>query len=249
VPATRSDAGWAAGLAVLLAGWNDLVVPRLPPRAYVPVNAAATVALLAAARARGTSWDELGLDPRRLRSGARWGGTCAAVVGAGYAGALAVPVLRPLLADARVTGLDPRDLAARVLVRIPVGTVLWEEVAFRGVLPPALRRVLPGWQADAAAAVLFGLWHVAPTLQGLAVNGLAAAPARRAGAVAAACLGTAGVDVLFAWLRRRSGSLLAPAVLHLAANDLGVLAAAASARRVTWVASAACPPGVHLDGC
>jgi CAAX protease family protein len=231
VPAARSDVGWATGLALLLVAWNDLVVPRLPARAYVPVNATATAALLLAARARGTSWDELGLDPRRLRPGARWGGTGAAVVGAGYAVALAVPAVRPLLADARVTGLHPRALAARVLVRIPVGTVLWEEVAFRGVLHPALRRVLPGRQAAGVAAALFGLWHVAPTLQGLALNDLAAAPARRAGAVAAACLGTAGVDVLFTELRRRSGSLLAPALLHLAANDLGALAAAATGRR------------------
>jgi CAAX protease family protein len=225
-----SDSRWAAGLVVLLGAWNDLLVPRLPGRAYVPVNATATALLLAAARARGTSWAELGLDPRRLPSGARWGGACAAVVGAGYATALTVPAVRPLLADARVAGLGRRELAGRVLLRIPVGTVLWEEVAFRGVLPPALRRVLPPRRAAGAAAALFGLWHVAPTLQGLAVNGLAAGPVRRAGAVAAACLGTAGVDVLLARLRTRSGSLLAPALLHLAANDLGALAAAAAGR-------------------
>jgi uncharacterized protein len=230
VSARGSDVGWAAGLTLLLAAWNDLLVPRLPRRAYVPANATAAVALLAAARARGTSWSELGLDPRRLASGARYGGTCAAVVGAGYAAALALPALRPLLADARITGLGRWELAERVLVRIPVGTVLWEEVAFRGVLPPALHRVLPRRAADAAAAALFGLWHVAPTLEGLALNGVGTGPARRAGLVAAACLGTAGVDVLFTGLRRRSGSLLAPALLHLAANDLGTVAAAGAGR-------------------
>ncbi|MGY1736258.1 CPBP family intramembrane glutamic endopeptidase [Geodermatophilus sp. SYSU D00684] len=231
MPARRSDVRRAAGLAVLLAAWNDLLVPRLPEQAYAPVNAAATAALLVAARAGGVSSAELGLDPRRLGSGARWGGPCAAVVGAGYATALAVPALRPLLVDARVAGLGPRGLAARVLVRIPVGTVLWEEVAFRGVLPPVLRRVLPPGRATAAAAALFGLWHVAPTLEGLGLNGRGADPVRRAGAVAAACLGTAGAGALFTWLRERSGSLLAPALLHLAANDLGALAAAAAGRR------------------
>jgi CAAX protease family protein len=230
VPVSRADARWAAGLAVLLGAWNDLVVPRLPERAYVPVNAAATAVLLAAARARGTPWTELGMHPGRVGPGARWGGACAVVVGAGYATGLAVPALRPLLADARVAGLDARALGARVLVRIPVGTVLWEEVAFRGVLPPALRRVLPRRWAAAAAAALFGLWHVAPTRQGLAVNGLAADPLHRAGAVAAGCLGTAGAHLVLARLRERSGSLLAPVLLHLAANDLGALAAAAAGR-------------------
>ncbi|MGY1778687.1 CPBP family intramembrane glutamic endopeptidase [Geodermatophilus sp. SYSU D00804] len=227
----RSDARRAAGLAVLLAAWNDLLVPRLPERAYAPVNAAAAATLLAAARSGGISWAELGLDPRRLGAGARAGGAWAAVVGAGYATALAVPALRPLLADARVTGLGARALAVRVLVRIPVGTVLWEEVAFRGVLPPVLRRVLPARQARAAAAALFGLWHVTPTVRTLALDAPAADRPRRAGAVAAACLATAGAGVLFARLRERSGSLLAPALLHLAANDLGALAAAAAGRR------------------
>jgi len=44
--------------------------------------------------------------------------------------------------------------------------------------------------------------------------------------VVLACLGTSAAGVLFAELRLRSGSLLAPALLHLATNCLGLLAAA-----------------------
>ncbi|PRY47484.1 CAAX prenyl protease-like protein [Geodermatophilus tzadiensis] len=243
---TRADVRRATGLVVLLGAWNDLVVPRLPERAYAPVNAAATAALLTAARTSGIPWDELGLRPGRLPAGARWGGACAALVAAGYAAGLAVPACRPLLADARVAGLSGRELVARVLVRIPVGTVLWEEVAFRGVLPPVLRRVLPRREAAAVASALFGVWHVAPTLQGLAVNGLAVDPVRRAAAVTTACLGTAGAALLFASLRQRSGSLLAPALLHLAANDLGVLAAAVASRG--GAGRVACTVSVRADG-
>jgi membrane protease YdiL (CAAX protease family) len=36
--------------------------------------------------------------------------------------------------------------------------------------------------------------------------------------------------VLFAWLRMRSGHLLAPALLHLATNSLGTVAAAVAHR-------------------
>jgi membrane protease YdiL (CAAX protease family) len=230
VPASRADIRWAVGLVVLLGAWNDLVVPRLPGRAYVPVNAAATAALLAAARSRGDSWEQLGLGSGQLRSGARCGGAGAAAVGAGYAAALAIPAVRPLLADARVAGLGARELSRRLLVRIPVGTVLWEEVAFRAVLPAALARVLPGRSADGVVAALFGLWHVTPTLEALDVNDLGFRGGRRAGAVAAACLGTAGAGALFGRLRESSGSLLAPVLVHLALNDLGALAAAAAVR-------------------
>jgi len=56
--------------------------------------------------------------------------------------AVLAPATCPLLNDQRVAGLDRRQLAYQVLLRIPVGTVAWEEIAFRGVLQAALR---PGW--------------------------------------------------------------------------------------------------------
>jgi membrane protease YdiL (CAAX protease family) len=222
----------AAALVPALGAWNNLVVHRLPgrPASYVVANVAATAVLLAAARASGLSWAELGLDRRRLAAGARWGGACAAVVAAGYGTALAVPALRPLLGDARVAGLDGGELAGQALVRIPLGTVLWEEVAFRGVLLATLGRLLPRRGATAASAALFGLWHVRPTLAALSANDLAEGPLARTGAVLLACLGTAAAGVLFAELRLRSGSLLAPALLHVATNSLGVLAGAAAPR-------------------
>lgn len=225
----------AAALVPVLGAWNNLVVHRLPgrPASYVVANVAATAVLLAAARASGLSWGELGFDRRRLAAGARWGGACAAVVAAGYGTALAVPALRPLLGDARVADLDGGELAGRALVRIPFGTVLWEEVAFRGVLLATLGRLLPTRGAIAASAALFGLWHVRPTLAALAANDLAEGPLARTGAVLLACLGTAAAGVLFAELRLRSGSLLAPALLHLATNSLGVLAGAAAGRLAT----------------
>jgi membrane protease YdiL (CAAX protease family) len=215
-----------------LVAWNNLVVYRLPgrPGSYVVANVAATGVLLAAARASGLSWAELGLDRRRLAAGARWGGACAAVVAAGYATALAVPVLRPLLADGRVADLGGGELAGQALLRIPLGTVLWEEVAFRGVLLAALARLLPRAGATGVSAAVFGLWHVRPTLGALAANDLAGGPLARTGAVLLACLATAAAGVLFAELRERSGSLLAPALLHLATNTLGLLTAAAAHR-------------------
>jgi membrane protease YdiL (CAAX protease family) len=152
------------------------------------------------------------------------------LVAAGYAVALAIPALRPLLTDARVGGLDGADIAFRVLVRIPFGTVVWEEVAFRGVLLAALLRVLSPPAATAASSALFGIWHIRPTLSALAENDVVDGAVLAGGAVLLACLATAATGVLFTWLRLRSGSLLAPALLHLATNSLGTLAAAASFR-------------------
>ena len=220
-------------LVVLLCAWNNVVLTRLPgPDAAV--NATATAVLLTAARAGGLSWGELGLGRHRLGAGLRWGGACAALVACGYAAALAlasaVPGLRPLLADARVAGLDGGEIASRVLVGIPLGTVLWEEVAFRGVLLAALLRVTSSRAAVATSAAVFGIWHVRPTIGAVTANDLPGGPVLQTAAVVLGCLATGVAGVLFVWLRQRSGSLLAPVLLHLATNDLGVLAAAAAHR-------------------
>jgi uncharacterized protein len=222
----------AVGLVALLAAWNNLVVPAVPgpPAMYVVVNVGATVALLVAARAAGLSRTELGLASRDLPSGLRWGGACLALVAAGYLVALAAPALRPLLTDARVEGMGGAEVAYAALVRIPLGTVLWEEVAFRGVLLAVLARLLPLRWAVAGTAALFGLWHVRPTLAALAANDLVDTAVATAALVLLACAFTALAGVLFAWLRLRSGSLLAPVLLHLSTNSLGTLAAAVAVR-------------------
>ena len=117
-----------------------------------------------------------------------------------------------------------------MLLRIPVGTVAWEEIAFRGVLQATLRRVLAEPAATAVGSAVFGLWHIRPTAEALAVNRLAAGRGARITAVTAVAAGTAGAGALLSLLRKRSGSLAAPVLLHLAANCAGPLASALARR-------------------
>ena len=103
------------------------------------------------------------------------------VVGIGFGIAMAVPDLRTLFDDGRLGTLGLGTLLWVTLVRIPLGTVLLEEVAFRGVLPA----LFGGgerwrWGPVLATSALFGLWHVLPSLaltQNAAVDA-ASAPSR-----------------------------------------------------------------------
>ena len=219
---------------------------RLTAGEYTVVNGVATAALLASARTTGLTWREIGLAPDLARAGALRGAAFAAPVAAGYAAALALPVVRPVLRDARVAGRSGSAVAVEALVRIPVGTVLWEEVAFRGVLRAALRMLLSAGAATAVGAALFGLWHVRPTLDAVAANDVPPGTRQRAVAVLLGCLGTAVTGIVFDRLRGSSGSLLAPVLLHLAANSLGLLAAAIAHRlpRGTWPVP--CAPGTVM---
>jgi membrane protease YdiL (CAAX protease family) len=200
--------------------WHD--------RRYVRVNLCAAGTALAAAALSGLTPADLGFGRGRWLPG-RAGYRLAATVAAGWLLVAVVPPARPLLRDERVAALDGRAAAYQALIRIPMGTVLWEEIAFRGVLQAALRRVMPKTTAIAVTSCLFGVWHIRPTLQGLRANGLAGTRGRAVAGVTAGVAGTIAGGVLFSWLRERSGSLAAPILLHVATNSGGLVAALAVA--------------------
>lgn len=209
---------------VALLGARNLGELVLPDAAYVPMNVAAGAVLVTLARRSGCSWDDLGLDRRHLRRGLIVGGAVASAAVAGMLVGAAWPVTRGLFDDARV----PADAGGwerlyQTAIRIPVGTVAFEELAFRGVLLALLCRRLSTGAAVAVDSALFGLWHIVPTLATANANGIAGLG--RVGLVAGSVLVTAVGGVVFCALRARGRHLLAPAILHLGFNDAGYLLA------------------------
>jgi membrane protease YdiL (CAAX protease family) len=154
----------------------------------------------------GLSWNEAGFGA--AAGSVRWAAAGAGLVAAGYAVALAVPPLRR-----RAFAPDPRPPAYTALVAVPLATVIFEEVAFRGVLWGLIAREHGGWWAGAVTSVLFGLWHARPRRD-------------RPLVVLGTVLFTTAAGVVFAVLRQQGGNLLAPVAVHWAANGLGVLASA-----------------------
>jgi uncharacterized protein len=237
--ARPGDKAFALACCAVLAAYNNVLgVHPWHNRRYVRVNLSATGVALAAAALSGLTPADLGLGRGRWLPG-RPGYRLAAAVAAGWLIIAVVPAARPLLDDKRITSLDARAAAYQALVRIPVGTALWEEVAFRGVLQAALRRVMPKTAAIAVTSCLFGVWHIRPTLQALRANGLAGTRGRTAAGVTAAVAATTAGGVVFSWLRERTGSLTAPILLHVATNSGGLITALAVA-----AADQAAPPGL-----
>ena len=218
----------AAVLFVLVA--INLWVHVGPSGIHVVTGPLAALLLLALARVAGLTWTELGLGSQTLLSGVQLAAVAFAVVAIVYAVGVAIPFTRGAFRDTRYRV----GLAAALylsLVAIPLGTVLFEEVAFRGVLWGLLARDYGVPVATGMSAILFGLWHVLPALDlartHTSVRGATAAGGRRGTlTVLATIVFTALAGIVFAELRRRSGSLLAPIGLHWATNGLGVLAAA-----------------------
>jgi len=224
------DVAFAVAACTALTWYNNVAGRTSWHRRWYPaVNAGAAAIALAAAAASGLTADELGLRRARLRAGLRLGAMASAPIAAAFALAPVTPA-RTLLHDQRVAGLDRRQLAYQVLLRIPVGTVCWEEVAFRAVLPAALHRVLPRRAALVTASALFGLWHVRPTAEALTGNQLATGRSARVATVGAVVAGTSAAGAFLSYLCESSGSLAAPVIVHLTANCAGPLASAVNSR-------------------
>jgi uncharacterized protein len=196
---------------------------------------AVAVGLVALARRVGLSWEDLGLARRSWGKGALYAGIAVALVAVVYAGGAALPATRMAFLDARYhQGLGHALVTA--LIVIPLGTVVLEEVAFRGVLLGLLRHHRGIRWATGLSSTLFGLWHILPSLTLARANqavGVVFGHGVMAHVLAvAAAVGFTGLaGLVFCELRRRSGSVLAAAGLHWATNGLGVLLAS-----VIWAA-------------
>lgn len=228
--ATPARPAWGCLLAVsaALVGWNVVMnVGPVPDAAYVPANLALTAGLLGLARRWRLSPAWLGLSRRTLRRGAAVGLAALAVVAVAIAVAWAVPATRPLLADQRVAELGRAEVAYWALVRIPLGTALAEELVFRSVMLGGLAARV-GWRAAiAGSSVVFGLWHIGPSLVALRVNELAEGPLWLAAGVAGAVVATFAAGLVFCALRWWSGHVIAPTLAHAATNVFSLLGAAA----------------------
>ena len=211
--------GWTAAhrdllalgaLVLVLATWNLTRDPLVPGSYHLTANVLLTAVVLGVAWAGGLGAGELGLRRASIGRGAAYGGVVVGLVLAGLV--VAVLVAPRAFRDDRVD-VSLGKMLFEVLVEIPLATVMFEEVAFRGVLLGLLRKRLPTWPAVAVSAVLFGLWHVDGVLHRHDGPGLAAAVAGTVAATTVAGLG-------FAWLRVRSDSLAAPLLAHWATNAL-----------------------------
>jgi CAAX protease family protein len=210
-----------AAVLVVLAGAN-ILLKFGPVEAGLVIGPLVAVVLVILARRAGLSWDDLGLDRRRLRRGAGWAALAVAVVAVVYLAAMAIPELRAAFFDVRYR-LDTEAALIKALIMVPLSTIVLEEIAFRGVLFGLLHRRRRVTWAFAFSSALFGLWHIFPALPTSGFPFLPAGPFAAAATVAGM---TALLGVLLCELRRRSGSLLAAAAGHWAANGLGVLLAA-----------------------
>jgi len=208
---------------------TNLIAHFTTPWASVATVPAAAIGLVILVRCNGLGWAELGLGREHWKSGLVYAVAAVAVVGSVIAVGVLLPATRPMFMNHRYATVSGALIASMVI--IPLQTVIPEELAFRGVLHGALNRAWGFRGVALGGSLLFGLWHVA-TSMGLTSSNVGFTRVFGGGflgmvaGVTLAVLATGAAGFVFSWLRRRSGSLIAPIALHWSLNGMGALAAA-----------------------
>jgi membrane protease YdiL (CAAX protease family) len=220
-------AWWPVAVVVVTLVVLNVVNNRVAPQTHYLLWAfGGSVLLLAIGLLDGNSWTDMGLGWSYLLPGLIWAAASIALITLVYLVGSVFRRTRTAFHDERMSDLSGGRVVFQALVEVPFGTVLLEEIAFRAVLLSMLVRRLGLVWGVVVAAILFGLWHILPSIGTHEQNpalGSVVGKGRRGNiiAVALSVLTTAVAGVLFSLLRLFSGSVLAPMGFHWATNGLG----------------------------
>lgn len=201
---------------------NNVAAARL----YLLWGCLAMAGLALLARADGMLARDWGLGPvsRRAAVAAL---VAAAITATGMLVGTRLPGIADAFQDERVAGMSAGQVAFAALVRVPVGTALFEEMAFRGVLLAMLARRFGTAWGVAGSSLAFGIWHAVPSLS-LAAGNAAVGSALGSHPGWAAVIGVVAAGFAGAFLcllRIRYDHLVVPLAVHATANSLAYVLA------------------------
>ena len=222
---------WALAAAITAVAVSNVMSNRvLPSWAYVPWNLAMAFVLLGIAYRGGAGPVAVGLGIRHWHRPVGVGLLLAGGTALLFALGMILPATQNAFVDSRIGDADVQQMLWVVLVQIPLGTVVLEEVAFRGVLP-ALMGASPAirwrWGPVLGASVLFGLWHILPSIgidnANAAVGGALGHNVVLTTTLAVVAMTAAGIAMCA--LARVGKGIKTTMLLHWATNSLGFFAA------------------------
>jgi uncharacterized protein len=238
VPRSRLAAptGIEVTATAIVGGSNVLLNRVVPRRLQVPAALAAAGSLILLARRAGVTGAQLGLAKEDVGQGVSRGLAAGIPIGAVVALGAFVPWTARFFRDERIVRADMLEVAHEVLVRLPLATVVAEELMFRGALEAVFSQRRSAAGAALISAGLFGAWHALPTLDRIHSNpGIGGvhggSKAKQAVIVVSICASTSATGLALSWLRRRSASIIAPILVHFAANAGGYFGGWLAGRR------------------
>jgi len=219
-----------AGLAlgIFLCAYNNLVnfLPSLlHAKVYVVLNLACLAGIWIMARKYlRLSNAEMGWSRRGLGAGLLWGLAFTAAVIIPFIIALKIlPGTGWKISPPRLDGVTALNIWSRVLFRIPLGTVFFEEMLFRGIFYGYLQRRGKPSRALWISSLFFAFWHIIPAYEVVSYNfrigfNLLGVVYWTLGLAGAFCAG-----IFFAVIRRRTDNIAGCLLAHYLINSLALL--------------------------
>jgi membrane protease YdiL (CAAX protease family) len=189
-------------------------------------NSLGYLCLFIAFKAARLNLNKIGLSKIRLKVGLKYGGMVIAFF-------LTVMIIvyfidKTAFKDPRYHHSFFRALYSVMLI-LPLKTIFFEELAFRGILPAIVLKIKSERRfATIVSALAFGLWHILSATKVGDYNLTSTIAVPNILVVLGIFIATSVIGYLFCELRWRSGSLVAPIVVHWFINGFGTLLAALS---------------------
>jgi membrane protease YdiL (CAAX protease family) len=168
---------------------------------------------------------DIGLSRDRLGSGLKYAAVTIVLILVGLV--VAYFVKHSLFHDSRYHQSLGAAITAGLFV-VPLKTVLFEELAFRGIMPAILKDIgSRPWIIFLVTALLFALWHMLTIPRS---NDVSVGSFSNLLIAAVTFLTTFLGGLVFYYLRDKSGSLVAPILVHWLLNGTTIVLAALSWR-------------------
>lgn len=229
-------------LIVLILLYGTVLARLVPRQFHIILNLGVALTAIVLGYGFGLTAQQMGISPYAITSGILWAVVASAVIAFTTLTISLIPPLRKFFLGDNLSKASGKLIAFEAGIRIPFSTALIEEVLFRGVLLGLLLAHHSSVLALVYSAVVFGLWHIFPTIATLEQNDAAIAAVknkkhRKLAGIAGTVLITFAAGLLFGLLRILAGSIIAPWLLHWTINSSGV-AGVYVARKISYRNSA-----------
>jgi membrane protease YdiL (CAAX protease family) len=212
----------------IIAVYSYVITHKIPPAYYSFSNLIVATGTIIVGSSIGLQPDQFGLSPSTI------------VPGIIYGAALSLPLIVTVLLIATSkkfskhftttpsSKYSPKNFANEFFFRIPFGTALSEEVIFRGVLLALLLENHSFALSVSVSSVIFGLWHIFPTLHTSKSNDplidmMDDQRKRNAISLIIAVGTTIIAGIGFSLLNARSNSLISSWIVHSSINGFAIL--------------------------
>jgi membrane protease YdiL (CAAX protease family) len=174
--------------------------------------------LFAVFKFSGLGLADIGLSKLKIGAGLKYGVIAVALIFIVFM--ILFLINQNIFSDKRYNqGMQAALIGALIIV--PIQTVLFEELAFRGLMPALLKNINAAiWFSIIISSVLFGLWHILSAPKGSLAGVSSSSNLLIIGGV---FLATTAAGAFLYFLRYQSGSVIAPIMVHWFVNGFAII--------------------------